>query len=184
MCCPFTRSPGADRAIAGRSAPKRQRSSRRAWPFSGNWAAMGDDAISDTARPGPAGTRPEDEPTVRALREELLALLPKTRARAVVWLHAPGASAPGAGGLRRRPLPLRGRAGAAAAGSDTSLIPWALLEVGHAAWLQGEGAVTQSHALAALALFQEMEDTPGMLAVLESLAVAAWRRDGRRRRRD
>jgi hypothetical protein len=52
-------------------------------------------------------------------------------------------------------------------------VAWALLEVGHAAWLQGEAAVTQSHALEALALFRELEDRLGMLAGLESLAAAA-----------
>jgi predicted ATPase/class 3 adenylate cyclase len=58
-------------------------------------------------------------------------------------------------------------------GDNTGLLAWALLEVGHAAWLQGEPAVTQSHALEALALFQERENKAGRLAALESLAVAA-----------
>jgi tetratricopeptide (TPR) repeat protein len=49
----------------------------------------------------------------------------------------------------------------------------ALLEVGHAAWLQGEPVVTRSHALEALELLQALEDKEGVLAALESLGVAA-----------
>jgi tetratricopeptide (TPR) repeat protein len=52
-------------------------------------------------------------------------------------------------------------------------VAWALVEVGHAAWLQGEHDVTQSHAVEALTLFQELGNTQGILAALESLAVAA-----------
>jgi tetratricopeptide (TPR) repeat protein len=50
---------------------------------------------------------------------------------------------------------------------------WLLVEVGHAAWLQGESAVAHSHAREALALFQELGNREGLLAALESLAVAA-----------
>jgi predicted ATPase/class 3 adenylate cyclase/Tfp pilus assembly protein PilF len=53
-------------------------------------------------------------------------------------------------------------------------VPWALVEVGHVAWLQGEPLVTQTHAVEALELFQEREDQKGILAALESLAVAAF----------
>jgi predicted ATPase/class 3 adenylate cyclase len=56
---------------------------------------------------------------------------------------------------------------------SSGLIGRALLEVGHAAWLQGEAAVTQSCAAEALGLFQAEENVDGMLAALESLAVAA-----------
>jgi hypothetical protein len=60
-----------------------------------------------------------------------------------------------------------------AGGKDTTLIGAALLEVGHAAWLQGEPAVTQSHAVEALGLFRELGYQGGLLAALESLGVAA-----------
>jgi non-specific serine/threonine protein kinase len=56
---------------------------------------------------------------------------------------------------------------------DPWLIGWALLEVGHAAWLQGEAAVTWSHAAEALRLFEPFENKAGALAALESLAAAA-----------
>jgi predicted ATPase/class 3 adenylate cyclase len=114
-----------------------------------------------------------DEQTVRALREELLALAPADRdARAHVCMHqghlllALGDYA-GARCRYEEGLALRRQA------MSTPYIPWALLEVGHAAWLQGEAAVTQAHTREALALFQELEHTPGLLAVLESLAGAA-----------
>jgi predicted ATPase/DNA-binding SARP family transcriptional activator len=58
-------------------------------------------------------------------------------------------------------------------GEQTRLIAYALLEVGHAAWLQGEPGVTQSHAVEALGLFQAVGDKAGILAALENLAVAA-----------
>jgi hypothetical protein len=53
------------------------------------------------------------------------------------------------------------------------LIAWGLLEVGQAAWLEGEPAVTQSHAVEALGLFHELGNQEGLLAALESIAVAA-----------
>jgi tetratricopeptide (TPR) repeat protein len=56
---------------------------------------------------------------------------------------------------------------------DPWLIGWALIELGHAAWLQGEEAVTQSHAVEALRLFQPFENPAGTLAALESLAGAS-----------
>jgi tetratricopeptide (TPR) repeat protein len=115
----------------------------------------------------------KDEQTVRALREELLAFAPADRnARASVCMRqghlllAVG-DYTGARGRYEAGLALRRQI------MHTPLIPWALLEVGHAACLQGEDAVTQSHALEALALFQELEYTQGKLAVLESLVVAA-----------
>jgi predicted ATPase len=114
-----------------------------------------------------------DKQTVRALREELLAFTPEDRrGRSRVCMRQGHlllelGDYAGARSRYEEGLALRRQT------MDTELIPWALLEVGHAAWLQGEGAVTQSHALAALALFQEMEGTFGLLAVLDSLAVAA-----------
>jgi tetratricopeptide (TPR) repeat protein len=57
---------------------------------------------------------------------------------------------------------------------NAQAVAWALLEVGHAAWLQGEPEVTQSHAREALGLFQEREGKEDVLAALESLAVAAF----------
>ena len=78
-------------------------------------------------------------------------------------------------GTTRQPAPATRRAWrcGASEGDAPSHIAWALLEAGHAAWLQGEPAVTQSHAREALALFQEGEDKASLLAALESLAVAA-----------
>src|SRR5581483_5066224 len=49
---------------------------------------------------------------------------------------------------------------------------WTLLEVGHAAWLQGEPRVTHAHALESLTLFQERDHPDGLLAALESVAAA------------
>jgi hypothetical protein len=74
---------------------------------------------------------------------------------------------------RERGDPTTGRIAPALLGDTTGLIAWALLEVGHVAWLQGESAITQSHALEALGLFQEVENKAGLLAALESLALAA-----------
>jgi predicted ATPase/class 3 adenylate cyclase len=53
-----------------------------------------------------------------------------------------------------------------------SWVAWALLEVGHAAWLQGEDGTARSHAVEALRSFQELGHKTGILAALESLAVA------------
>jgi hypothetical protein len=49
----------------------------------------------------------------------------------------------------------------------------ALMEVGHAAWLQGDHGVTRANALEALTVFHELGDKGGLLIVLESLGVAA-----------
>ena len=42
-----------------------------------------------------------------------------------------------------------------------------------AAWLQGDAEIMQSHAVEALALLRELGNKEGLLAALESLAVAA-----------
>ena len=52
-------------------------------------------------------------------------------------------------------------------------IAWALLEAGHAAWLQGEPDITQSYAVEAMDLFQRRNMIDGMLAALENLGMAA-----------
>jgi predicted negative regulator of RcsB-dependent stress response len=58
---------------------------------------------------------------------------------------------------------------------------WALLELGHAAWCQGDFAAAQSCAAAAAAEFRERDDQGSLLAVLESLAgVAAAQGRGER----
>src|SRR5262249_24443761 len=55
----------------------------------------------------------------------------------------------------------------------TVLVAWALVEAGHAGWLQGENAITQSSAMEALRLFQELGNAPDLRVVLESLAAVA-----------
>jgi predicted ATPase/class 3 adenylate cyclase len=57
--------------------------------------------------------------------------------------------------------------------SDPWMTAWMHVKLGHAAWLQGEDAVTRSHAAEALWLFQQFENKAGTLAALESLAGAA-----------
>src|SRR5205823_4797461 len=49
------------------------------------------------------------------------------------------------------------------------LIAWAHLEAGHAAWLQGEPDLAESHAVQALELLREMRDQGMILFALESL---------------
>jgi predicted ATPase/uncharacterized protein HemY len=56
--------------------------------------------------------------------------------------------------------------------NNTGYVAWVLVEVGHAAWLQGENSVTQSHTREALELFRELGGPSGILAALESLAAA------------
>jgi tetratricopeptide (TPR) repeat protein len=52
-------------------------------------------------------------------------------------------------------------------------VAWALVQVGHAAWLQGDLVAANSYGVKALELFQGQEDMGGILASLEALAVAA-----------
>jgi hypothetical protein len=62
------------------------------------------------------------------------------------------------------------------AAGDALGIAWALLAVGHAAWLQGDSVVAETHAAEALLLFQKWEHNSGLLTALENLAVAALAR--------
>jgi hypothetical protein len=55
----------------------------------------------------------------------------------------------------------------------TRWVAWALLETGHAAWLQGDHRAAQSYALEALELIQELDHKAGILVAVESLGVAA-----------
>jgi tetratricopeptide (TPR) repeat protein len=56
-------------------------------------------------------------------------------------------------------------------------IAWTLVEVGHAAWLQGEPVVTRAHATEALELFRSGGNRDGQLAALESMAAAMLGQD-------
>lgn len=56
---------------------------------------------------------------------------------------------------------------------DPNSLACALVEVGHAAWLEGEAGVTQSHAGEALRLFRGRDDQNGLLVALEGVAAAA-----------
>jgi dsDNA-binding SOS-regulon protein len=116
-----------------------------------------------------------DHPKVRALLEELEELGRGSQDKSLKWticayqghlLLETGDTA------AARPRYEEGLALRRAA-EDRGAVAWALLEVGHAAWLQGEPVVTQSHAVEALGLFQARDDKEGLLAALESLAVAA-----------